>query len=316
MNRALTTAGASWEAWPEAAVNAPLDEHARLSALLLLLAAPPPPVARTGGHASDNLTQQVIEQLRRRRLPWTATTARLALQVVRLRGEFDNTRVERAARCRARSRIRWALTLHSSRSSDCVKRGSTTVPTGGSCLRCGCGLVGSWPPSLRPICWTCPWCGDGDGGQAAREAARARSADDIAPLVRRLGELGARSPSDAWLRGTANALESAAAKELLQDGLQLAANTRIVPREEEDASSGGRLLVPGNEDLVRAAVLATRLLSTEEWVPDVLGVLARGAATSGIPGVTSSLRLKVASAAVDTLAARGCRRTAPSWRTC
>jgi hypothetical protein len=145
---------------------------------------------------------------------------------------------------------------------------------------------------------------DGDAWAVpARESARARHADDIASLVRRLGELGARTPSQAWLRGVQDALRPVAAQELLESWLCLAADTDVVPRDGVDADSGLRLLAHGNEALVRAAVLATRLLPTEEWVPEVLGVLARRGAAAG--GTTESLCLSVASAAVDTLVVRG-----------
>jgi len=136
-------------------------------------------------------------------------------------------------------------------------------------------------------------------------AARALVASDIAPLVRQLGMLGARKPSQTWLRGAQETLRSPGAADLLRRWLELAAYTDVVPPDDTVAFSGGMLFTRGNEELVRAAVIVARVLPAHGWVPVVLGVLARrGSATSGQPGMTAALALKVATSAVDTLAAR------------
>lgn len=148
---------------------------------------------------------------------------------------------------------------------------------------------------------------DGDGwGGPARQLAQDADPDAVAPLVRLLGELGPRKPSQRWLRDCDRALGLPAAVDVLRGWLELAADAPIVEPDESLAYAGGMLFAPGNDDLVRATVLATRGLLAAAWVPPVLGVLARrGAASSLVPGMTAALALKVAGAAVDTLAARG-----------
>ena len=309
VDRALTEAGLGWDTWPEVAAAGPLADRDRLSALLLLLAVPQRRRDVPGGaqiYLDDGV--EVIERLRRRRLPWDRTTARLALAVVTEREDFDDLRVAVA--------LQGAMAVCAAGAADTLLLDELD--------RCAV-----WLDALSPELWRVPEmrlrlrqvraaaappdlldlsmlrAGDAWGAQAA-EAARALPADDLAPLVRRLGELGARKPSQAWLRSVEECLRPDAARELVEAWLQLAAVTDVVPPDDAAAFSGGMLFTYDNEHLVRAAVLATRSLTDAPWVPVCLGVLARrGAATSGRPGMTASLALKVAGAAVDTLAARG-----------
>jgi hypothetical protein len=309
VDRALADAGVGWDAWPEVAASELIDSRARLSALLLLLSAPEHRVGCAHGYVVvHDQTDEVLDRLRRRRLPWDRATAWLAVKAVTERGAFDDRRVAIA--------LRGAETVSTAGEAD-----ATLVSSLEDCA--------SWLDDLPPHVWgvaqmrllarrvvaaaTPPDLLDlslvrqGDAwAEPARETARALAADEIAPLVRSLGELGPRKPSQSWLRGVEEALRPEAARGLLQAWLELAADTDVVPPDDTVAFSGGVLFSPGNEDLVRAAVLATRLLPSQTWIPGLLGVLARrGAATSGEPGMTASLALKVASAAVDTLAARG-----------
>jgi hypothetical protein len=165
-------------------------------------------------------------------------------------------------------------------------------------------LVAAMPPDLLDLSLV----RDGDAWAApARAAADAAPPEEVGPLVRLLGDLGSRSPSKTWRASVAAALDEPEARTLLRRWLELAAQAPAVAPDETAAVgfSGAMLFCHGNDELVRAAVLATGAVD-EPWVPGVLGVLARrGAATSGVPGMTASLCLKVAGAAVDTLAARG-----------
>lgn len=308
VDRALAAAGAGWDGWPEVAASALSDDRARLSALLLLLAAPEP---RSGARRTDlglnARMDRVIDRLRRRRLPWDRATARVAVDAVMSRGDFDDRRVGVALAgaqvvCSAGGAdvgLLGALEACASWLDELSPERWRVVEMRSTVRR---ALAAAAPPDLLDL----SLIGGGDGwGEPAREAARARAASEIAPLVRRLGELGPRKPTQRWLRGTADALRPTGAADLLRRWLELAAFTDAVPPDETVSFSGGMLFTRGNEDVVRAAVIATRLLPTHPWIPEVLGVLARrGAATSGQPGMTASLSLKVASAAIDTLAVR------------
>lgn len=310
VDRALAEAGLGWDTWPMSAATAPLPDRVRLSALLLLLAAPEPRVIVPGGALllhDEGL--DVIDRLRRRRLPWDRGTARLALDVVAERAEFDDRRVAVA--------LRGAQTVCASGEVDVALLKTLqscatwleAVPTHVWGVREMRLLVlrviaAASPPDLLDL----SLLRDGDAWVGpARSAATALSADNVTPLVRMLGELGPRRPSGAWLRDVKEALRPTSARALLKSWLELAADTDVVPPDEatEVGFSGGMLFAYGNDEVVRAAVLATQSLP-DAWVSETLGVLARrGAATSGVPGMTASLALKVATAAVDTLAVRG-----------
>ncbi|WP_442544517.1 DUF4304 domain-containing protein [Arthrobacter sp. KN11-1C] len=149
---------------------------------------------------------------------------------------------------------------------------------------------------------------DGDTwGAPARDAAREFPAHEVAPLVRLLSTLGPQKPSKSWRRSVLEATSFQTARELLREWLRLAANADIVPPDEHAqlGFSGAMLFAHGNDDLVRSAVFAAQELPHEEWVPELLGILARrGAATSGGQAMTGALALSVASASVDSLAGR------------
>ena len=137
--------------------------------------------------------------------------------------------------------------------------------------------------------------------EPARAVARALPADDVAPLVRALGRLGGGQAVANMAAGRGGSA-AAAAGELVKRWLELAADTDVTQPEPD----GARLLFAyGNDDVVRALVYATGLLPREPWVPGVLGVLARRGAAPPECGIAASLSLKVASAAVDSLIARG-----------
>lgn len=311
MDRALSEAGLGWDAWPEAAADPALDASVRLSALLLMLGLEAPRIQMQGDYQElADPTVGVIDRLRRNKLPWDAASASTALRTVTALEDFDDRRVTVALRgaeqvCAAGladtgllDALR-GLSERLGRFADHVWR----VPETQELARRV--LVAASPPDLLDLTLLREHA-DSWGGPA-REAARQAPGDAVAPLVRLLGELGTRKPSRTWLAAVSSALTVEPASLLLRRWLELAADADVVPPRPDTtvATSGGMLFCRGNDDLVRAAVLASRLLD-EPWVPGVLGVLARrGAAASGAPGMTEALALKVAGAAVDSLAARG-----------
>ena len=311
VDRALADAGLGWDAWPEAATDATLDASVRLSALLLMLGLTAPRIEMEGGYREfTDPTVEAIDRLRRNKLPWDAATATTALRTVTALEDFDERRVTVALRgaeqvCAAGladTALLDAL-LEVSEALGQLAEHVWRVPETQELARRV--LVAASPPDLLDLTLLREH-GDGWGGPA-REVAREAPGEAVAPLVRLLGELGTRKPSGTWLAAVSSALTAEPAQDLLRRWLELAADADVVPLRPDTtvALSGGMLFCRGNDDLVRAAVLASRLID-EPWVPGVLGVLARrGAATSGAPGMTEALALKVASAAVATLAARG-----------
>jgi hypothetical protein len=150
---------------------------------------------------------------------------------------------------------------------------------------------------------------DGDGWAVpARAAARSEPADDIAPLVRLLTDLGARKPPQRWLRDVKQALRPPAAQRLLRRWIELASTSEAVPEwpGSRIGDCRGTLFVGSNGDIVRAAVWATSVLPAEAWPVDYLTRLAsRGEKHNGAEGFPEALALKITSAAVDALIARG-----------
>ena len=321
VERGLAAAGLDWDAWPAAAATAPLDPATRLSALLLLIAPSQPALEPAGEEGYvvvfDLAVDHAIDRVRRRRLPWTAATARLALQLTRSRDAYDRDLDERrvAVALRAAELVCAAgdadLALldelaETTRWLDGLDRELWRVPELQLYARRVAALA--VPPELLDL----SLLDDVDGwGPAARDAARALPAAEVAPLVRLLGELGPRRPTERWRRAVRSALEAEAARDLLRTWLRLAAETDLVRSREAEGYQLFEvfLFAPGNVDVARATVLATALLpSGPEDAADalVLGMLARrGAAGSGVPYMTEALALKVAVAAVDALAARG-----------
>ncbi|WP_110240714.1 DUF4304 domain-containing protein [Nocardioides gilvus] len=298
VNRALLASGHDWDAWPAVAATADWSPRARLSALLLMLSAPEQRIqAWDGGHQLlHDSAAEVIERLRRRRLPWDPAAAGLALEVVAAR-EYDLSRVGVALRAseelcsegaagpdlldRLHAFTEWLDALPHSYGVEESRRAARRA------------LAAATPPDLLDL----SLLSSGDRwAPFARDAARAAESEDVVALVRLLGELGNRRPSQRWSAKVAGAVAPAAARDMVRLWLELACEVEPVD---------GVLFVPGNDDVVRAAVLATRHLVDEPWVSPVLGVLARRGAAPSHPGSVSALALKVAGAAVDTLAARG-----------
>ncbi|WP_110182859.1 DUF4304 domain-containing protein [Nocardioides solisilvae] len=311
VDQALAASGHGWDAWPEVAATAGWTSRDRLAALLLLLSVPEhvvhrPDVGDDVNQVLGTAADGVIDRLRRGALPWDAATVRLGLAAVSRRtfddrgagvvlaaaqevgaaGGADAAMVDALRRFDA-----WLHAVPHRHGLHAARRAAARA------------LSATTPPDLLDLSLVQP----GDGwGPLAREAARVAPVEAVGPLVRALGGLGHRSPSQRWLREVGAALAVAEARGLLRAWLEEAAVTEPGRATDRDDGETQRLLAPGNEDVVRAAVLATRTLpDEEEWVPRVLGFLARrGAAPSG-PGATTALALKVAGAAVDTLVVRG-----------
>ena len=296
-----------WDGWPECAATAPMPPRARVSAVLLLLAEPSQTVTVPG---TEGLISRVVpdpgagvlDRLRQRKLPWCAATAATAVEAVTWSARFDDRRVRIALRAaeqvcsegRADGRLLTAL--------DACDAWLETLPShvyrmGDTRILLRKVVVAATPPELLDLSLLL----DGDAwGAPARAAVLRQDAEQVTGLVRALGALGELRPSQRWLRTVAAELTHPAARQLLRDWLELAQDT---PASRVGSCSEAALFAPGNVDLVRAAVLATRVLEDDTWVPGVLGFLARrGAATS--PGSTESLSLRVAGAAIDSLVAR------------
>lgn len=318
VSEALTRLGLDWDAWPGVVTDARLEPAARLSAVLVLLAATdstasaPEFLVYDTFHASLDWLGRAREPwatLSRMRLPWTPATATTALSTVTGRGPYDDRRVSLALRgarqvCgagQADAQLLDAL-------GQCVtylERLEDYEPRGVELLHLARRILASaTPPDILDLSLLV----DGDEWAGpAREAARSLPADDIAPLVRLLGDLGPRKPSQKWLRDVERALARGAAQRLLRRWTELASTTGVVPEwpGSQIGACAGTLFLGTNTDIVRAAVWATSVLPAEDWPTQPLIQLAqRGEAHNGAPGLPEALALKVASAAVDVLIAR------------
>lgn len=262
--------------------------EARLAELLRLLAVPDPGLDE----------RREIERLRRHRLPWTATTAAMALDLARSRS-FDDLHVGTALSAAHRvcsggdADLLLVDALQATRDwLDTVPLHQWRVPEMQAQVRRV--LVAASPPALLDLSLV----RDDDGwGPRARELASALPAEEIAPAVRLIGDLGAKRPSKSWDAAIAEAVQPEPARCLVAGWLSRAVDA--------DLATPTCLFSPGNDDVVRATVVAARHVAHDR-VPFLLGALARrGAATSGLPGLTDALALKVATAAIDVLGARG-----------
>jgi hypothetical protein len=262
--------------------------EARLAELLRLLAVADP----------DLDERKEIERLRRYGLPWSATTAAMALDLAR-EGSFDDLHVGIALAAAHRVCSQGGADAILVDALEATRDWLGNVPlhqwrVPEMQTRVRRVLVAVAPPTLLDLslvrdddCW----------GTHARELARELPADEVAPVVRLIGDLGAKRPSKAWDAAIAEAVEPEPARRLVVGWLSRAVDA--------DLAEPMRLFSLGNDDLVRATVFAARHVQ-DDRVPFLLGALARrGAATCGLPGLTDALALKVATAAIDVLGARG-----------
>ncbi len=319
VGRALDALGLDWAAWPDVIVDPRLGSEARLSAVLVLLATSATagsdgPVIHVVGREDstvDPMGRQrgPWEQLAHLRLPWTASTATTALEVVRT-GSYDDRRVSLALRgagqvCASGHADVALLDALSGFTGYLDRVGEEQYRIREARAQVRRVVASAVPPELLDLSLLV----DGDTWAGpAREAARAEPAEAVAPLVRLLSGLGPRKPSARWCRDIDGALEPAPARRVLRRWIELAAEAEVVPEwpGSDLASCLGTLFVHTNTDVVRAAVWATARIADEVWPVGPLGILARrGAAHNGLPGFPEALSLKVATAAVDVLIARG-----------
>ncbi|MCP2048975.1 UNVERIFIED_ORG: hypothetical protein J3D58_003047 [Paenarthrobacter nicotinovorans] len=258
-----------------------------------------------------------VDRLRRRSLPWDASTATLALRIVAQLEKFDGQRAGVALRAAEQVCLKGTATQQMLQSVKDLRTVLELMP--GPMV--GLGRLDYWqmPETLAliervlaaatpPDILNLSIIRDGDSwGAPAREAARRYPAGEVAPLVRLLTSLGPAKPGKTWRRKVAEELTRSSPSGLLADWLKIASDTDIVSPDEHAAlgDSGAMLFAHGNDDLVRASAFAAQELADDPAVAELLGILARrGAAASGVPGMTGALALSVASAALDSLAGR------------
>uniref|UniRef100_UPI001E431A39 hypothetical protein n=1 Tax=Nocardioides sp. Iso805N TaxID=1283287 RepID=UPI001E431A39 len=322
VDEALKALGKDWDAWPGVLTASRLDPSTRLSGVLVLLAAVETFAARpqivTIDPSDETLdwlgrAREPWASVARMRLPWTTTTATTAVWAVTNRGLYDDRRI--------------AIALRGAR--QICSEGKADIGLLDALAECVAYLqaierTARWEPQLRellslatrvitsatpPEILDLSMLVDGDTwADPAREAARSLPAEDIAPLVRLLSDLGPRRPPQRWLRDVETTLNPPSARQLLHRWTELASAADIVPEWPGSivGDCRGTLFVGSNADIVRAAVWATSVLRDESWPVEHLVVLARrGELHNGAPQLPEPLALKVAAAAVDALAARG-----------
>ncbi|MFJ4174661.1 DUF4304 domain-containing protein [Microbacterium sp. NPDC089696] len=296
---ALDGIGVGWAGWPAEARNTQLTPRHRLAALLLVMDQSP---ALVNGWPYGGDEDAIVRTFPRKKLPWDEASAVFALEAAlaidcmnyvcgpALRGAqvamdagargpalFD-VLTRCAAHLTALGPYRWGV--------DADRRLAERL------------LAAFMPPGLLDLSAV----HDGDGwAEAARETARATPLDAAEAIVRTLADLGHKSLSQTWQKRVQAALVLDGARELVATWLRIAAEVE----EVTDPLDGQvRLFVAPNDDVVRAAALTARWLTEEEVPAALLGVLVRRGAATRPPG-TESLALRVASASIDSLVARG-----------
>lgn len=246
----------------------------------------------------------------RLRLPWTASTATTAVECVTGSWTHDERRVTLALRgagqvCASGGADTHLLEALAACTAHLDALGDEQFRVKELRAHVRRVVASATPPDLLDLSLLV----DGDSwAGSARRAAGAAPAEVAAPLVRLLGGLGPRKPSATWLREVASALSTPEAREMLRSWISVAAEAEVVPAlaNSDLPYCPGALFVGTNTDLVRAAVWATSRVGDDPWPVAQLGVLARrGAAHNGSAGFPEALSIKVATAAVDVLIARG-----------
>lgn len=297
MEEALDRIGTGWSAWPECVTDRRMTPRDQLVALLLIMDASPELV---NGWPYGSSEDQLVASLPRKSLPWDSDTAVFAIRAA-LKIDCMNyvcgPALRGAEKAMAAGHVDTAL-YNALR--DCAIH-LEGLMSGRFAGRWGVDkdrkladrLLASYlPPGVLDL--TAIHDGD-EWAEPARLLARAHRIDDVEPVVRHLAALGHRAPSQRWQRQMQDLLESAPSRQLVREWLDAARDVTV--------ASDGHLYTPSNEDLVRAAVIATRWLSVEEAPAELLGTLAlRGAAT--MPPATESLALRVSTAAIDSLVQR------------
>lgn len=298
MEATLSRAGVSMNAWPEDADVEELSPRGQLVALLLIMDISP---ARVNGWPHGSVEDTIVSSLPRKSLPWDSDTAVFALQAalkVDCMNYICGPALRGAEKAMASGRFESALyeALDACATHLAGLMHGRFAPRWNvdKDLKTANRLLATFlPPGVLDL--TAVHDGD-EWAEPARRLARAHSADDVEPLVRHLTLLGHKAPSQTWQRQLREILRLETARALVKEWVSAAEATRV--------ADDGHLYTPSNEDLVRAAVIAARWLPATEVSARQLGALVRQGAETR-PPATESLALRVASAAVDTLAQRG-----------
>ena len=292
---------------PELADLAAADPQDLLAVLLTLLtpispdrAGLPPGLIRIG--ATDRARDDIVDRLRRRRLPWTPATAGLALRLTALSGVSV-----------------WSasVALAAAEQVTATHPGAPDVCSGLEVLSRRLAAEGDHVfdvPRLRAwarrlVAAQVPeelidlgFLTDGDGwapfvrGTVADAATGWPGAPALVELLREPPR--GPAPTAAWRRRAASVAGDPPTSQLLRTVLD--ALVVVPPRAD------GLLLDAGNDDTARAAVWISAGLVDVAWRAPLLGDLAvRCAAPTGVPTDTRARCAKVARAAIDVLAETG-----------
>lgn len=298
MEAAVGPIGVGMDDWPKHVDVTTLSPRGQLVALLLVMDISP---ARVNGWPFRSAEDEIVRSLPRKALPWDSDTAVFALEAalkVDCMSYICGPALRGAEKAMAAGHVDAALyeaiDTCASHLAGLMHGRIATRWNVDKDLKTANRLLASFlPPGVLDL--TAVQDGD-EWAERARQLARAHPIDDVEPLIRHLALLGHKAPSQTWQRQLQEVLRPAANRVLIREWVGAARETGVA----ED----GHLYAPSNEDLVRAAVIASRSMDVTEVPSEVLGALVRQGAETRPPS-TESLALRVASAAVDTLAQRG-----------
>ncbi|MGS0563228.1 hypothetical protein [Microbacterium aurugineum] len=293
----LDRIGVGMSEWPEGLDVKKLSPRDQLVALLLIMDISP---ARVNGWPFRSAEDKIVTSLPRKTLPWDSGTAVFALQAalkVDCMNYICGPALRGAEKAMAAGHVGPALyeAIDACATHLAGLMHGRIAPRWNvdKDLKTANRLLASFlPPGVLDL--TAVHDGD-EWAEPARQLARAHSVDDVEPLVRHLALLGHKAPSQTWQRQLQEVLRPATARRLVAEWVGAA--------RAADVAADGHLYAPSNEDLVRATVIAARALPATEVPSEMLGALVRQGAETRPPS-TESLALRVASAAVDTLAQR------------
>jgi hypothetical protein len=297
MEVALDRIGVGMNEWPDGVDVKKLSPRDQLVALLLIMDVSP---ARVNGWPFRSAEDKMVTSLPRKTLPWDSDTAVFALQAalkVDCMNYICGPALRGAEKAMAAGHVGPALyeAIDACATHLAGLMHGRIAPRWNvdKDLKTANRLLASFlPPGVLDL--TAVHDGD-EWAERARQLARAHPVDDVEPVVRHLALLGHKAPSQTWQRQLQEVLRPATARLLVAEWVAAARETGV--------AADGHLYAPSNEDLVRAAVIAARSMSEAEVPSELLGALVRQGAETRPPS-TESLALRVASAAVDTLAQR------------
>lgn len=298
MEGTLNRVGVGMHDWPQGVDVTMLSPRGQLVALLLIMDVSPTLVNGWPYFSAEN---ELVTSLPRKSLPWDSDTAVFALQAalkVDCMNYICGPALRGAEKAMAAGHVDTALyeaiDACATHLAGLMHGRIATRYNVDKDLKTANRLLASFlPPGVLDL--TAVQDGD-EWAERARQLARAHPVDDVEPLIRHLALLGHKAPSQTWQRQLQEVLRPEAARALVAEWVRAARETGV--------ADDGHLYAPSNEDLVRAAVIAGRAIDAIEVPSEVLGALVRQGAETRPPS-TESLALRVASAAVDTLAQRG-----------